>query len=162
LNIPSDIRNRIGNAYVQIDEWHDIVASGLNPNMGSMPLNLKVTDLSRDLPTLISELKKIDALNKLPKLSSDAQQLLLKASEDNAGPVIVVEVNEGLIVQIDKMQFAETGNRKSEARWMQAIDELLRLELARRPKSDSDILDVTHAGYEYAKKLRSVGVGSLN
>jgi len=158
LNIPSDVRKRIGNAYVQIDEWHDIVASGLNPNMGSMPLNLKVSDLSRDLPSLVSELKKIDALNKLPKLSSDAQQLLLKASEDNAGPIMVAEMNEGLIVQINKMQFAETGNRKSEARWRQAIDELLRLELARRPKWDSDILDLTHAGYEYAERLRSTGV----
>jgi hypothetical protein len=162
LNIPPDLHNRIGNAYVQIDEWQDIVASGLNPNMGSMTLNLKVTDLSRDLPNLISELKKIDVLSKLPKLSSDAQQLLLKASEDNAGPIMVVEMNEGLIVQIDKTQFAETGNRKSEARWRQAIDELLRLELARRPQPDSDILDITHAGYEYAEKLRSAGVGSSN
>jgi hypothetical protein len=30
------------------------------------------------------------------------------------------------------------------------------------PELDSDILDVTHAGYEYAEKLRSAGVGSSN
>jgi hypothetical protein len=162
LDIPPDLHNRIRNAYVRIDEWHDIVASGLSPNMGSMALNLKVTDLSRDLPNLISELKKIDVLNKLPKLSSDAQQLLLKASEDNAGSIMVVEMDQGLILQINRVQFAETGNRKSEARWRQAIDELLRLELVRRPKPDSDILDVTHAGYECAERLRSAGVGLSN
>lgn len=162
LDIPPEVRRRIANAYLQIDEWQDIVASGLSPNIGSMSLNIKVTDLSRDLPTLISELKKIDASSKLPKLSSDAQQLLLKASEDNAGSIMVVEINEGLIVQVDKVQFAETGNRKSEARWRQAVDDLVRLNLAKRPQSDSDILDVTHAGYEYAEKLRSAGAGPSN
>jgi hypothetical protein len=159
LNIPPDLRHSIANAYRQIDQWQDIVASGRSPNIGSMALELKVNDLRHALPNLISELKKHDDLSKLPTVSSDGQRLLLKASEDNAGSIMVVEMNEGLIVQVSELQFAETGNRKSEARWREAVDELVRLRLIRRPSPGSDILDVTHAGYEYADKLRSAVPG---
>jgi hypothetical protein len=122
-----------------------------------MALDLKVSDLRHDLPSLISELKKFEALSKLPKLSNDAQRLLLSASESGAGAVMFAEVNEGLIVQVDGQQFSEAGNRRSEARWREVVEELLRLGLIKRPRHDSDVIDVTHAGFEYADKLRSAG-----
>jgi len=157
VDIPEDLRSRIASAYRQIDEWLDIVASGLNPNMGSMALELKVNDLRHGLPALIGELKKLEGLSKLPKLSNDAQRLLLAASESSAGPIMLVEMNEGLIVQVGQQQFAETGNRRSEARWREAVEELIRLRLIKRPSYDSDVIDVTHSGYEYADTLRSAG-----
>jgi predicted nucleotide-binding protein len=162
LNIPPDLHRRVADAYRQIDQWQDIVASGVSPNMGNMALELKVNDLRNDLPNLISELKKVYDFARLPIVSSDGQRLLLKASEDNAGSVMVVEMNEGLIVQVNQLQFAETGNRKSEARWREAVDELVRLRLITRPSPDCDILDVTHAGYEYADKLRHAVAGHFS
>lgn len=157
VSIPEDLRNRLGLAYRQIDEWLDIVASGLNPNIGSMALELKVNDLRHDLPNLITELKRLEGLSKLPTLSNDSRRLLLAASESSTGSVMFVEMNEGLIVQVDQQQFAETGNRRSEARWREAVEELLRLGLIKRPRHDSDVIDVTHGGFEYADKLRSAG-----
>jgi hypothetical protein len=44
--------------------------------MGSLALELKFNDLKNQLPELIRELKKVEALSSLPKLSVDAQQLL--------------------------------------------------------------------------------------
>jgi hypothetical protein len=157
VSIPEDLRNRVAFSYRQIDEWLDIVASGLNPNIGSAALELKVNDLRRDLPNLITELKKLEGLSKLPKLSSDAQRLLLAASGSTSGSIMFVEMMTGLIVQVDQQQFAETGNRRSEARWREAVEELLRLGLIKQPSHDSDVIDVTHAGFEYADKLRSPG-----
>ncbi len=157
VSIPEDLRNRLAFSYRQIDEWLDIVASGLSPNIGSIALELKVGDLRRDLPNLITELKKLEGLSKLPRLSDDAQRLLLAASVSSTGSIMFVEVMEGLIVQVDQQQFAETKNRRSEARWREAVEELLRLGLIKRPSHDSDVIDVTHAGFEYADKLRSAG-----
>jgi hypothetical protein len=157
VNIPEDVRNRTASAYRQIDEWHDIVTSGSDPKIVNMPLELKVNDLRHDLPNLISELKKLESLSKLPELSNDARQLLVAASESSDGSIMFVEMNEGLIVQVDKQQFAETGNPRSEARWREAVEGLLRLGLIKRPRYDSDVIDVTHAGFEYADKLRSAG-----
>jgi hypothetical protein len=99
------------------------------------------------LPGLIEELKKVDVLISLPKLSVDAQQLFLKATEEGGtGSIMYVEVDQGLILQIDRPPFAETGNRRSEARWRQAINELSQLKLIARPAPDADIYDVNHSG----------------
>jgi predicted nucleotide-binding protein len=155
LDIPPDVRHRTANAYKQIDEWLDIVVSGLSPNLGSMTLELKVNDLRHDLPNLIGELKKLEGLSQLPKLSNDAQELLLKASDEDGGSITVLEMNEGFVVQVNHQQFTETGNRRSEAKWRAAVDELLRLGLIKRPSRDADVIDVTHAGYQCADKLRS-------
>jgi len=160
IDIPEDMRNRITSSYRQIDEWGDIVASGLNPNMGSMVLELKVNDLRLALPNLINELRKFEDLSKLTKLSNDAQQLLFAATASNNGSIMFAEMNEGLTVQVGKQQFAETGNRRSEARWREAVEELLRLGFIKRPRHDSDVVDVTHAGFEHAGKLRSAGYDS--
>jgi len=157
VDIPEDLRYRIASAYRQIDEWLDIVASGLSPNIGSMALELKVNDLRSCLPNLITELKKLEGLSKLPKLTNDAQRLLLAASGGSTGSIMFVEMMQGLIVQVDQQQFAETGDRRSEARWREAVEQLLRLGLIKRPSHDSDVIDVTHAGFEYADKLRSAG-----
>jgi predicted nucleotide-binding protein len=160
INIDPDLHHRVSNAYRQIDEWHDIAISGLNPNMGSMALELKVNDLRHELPTLIRELKKFESLAALPMLSTDAKDLLLKATESDAGSIVFVELMEGLVVQVNQHQFAEAGNRRSEARWREAVDELLRLKLIKHPSPDSDVINVTHAGYEYADRVRATLTGS--
>jgi hypothetical protein len=163
LNIPPETRNHLANAYRQIDQWLDVVLTGLSPNMGSLALELKFNDLKNQLPELIRELKRVEALSSLPKLSVDAQQLLLKATEDGGtGSIMYVEVDQGLILQIDRQPFAETGNRRSEARWKQAINELFQLRLIERPAPDADIYDVTHPGYEYADSLRSANTRLAN
>jgi predicted nucleotide-binding protein len=60
LSIPTELRNRLTNAYRQINSWLDIVLSGLSPNLGSPALHSMVAALRSELPELISELKKLE------------------------------------------------------------------------------------------------------
>jgi hypothetical protein len=61
-------------------------------------------------------------------------------------------------MQVDQKQFAETGNRRSEARWRAAVEELLRLGLIKRPRYDSDVNSLR---FEYADKRRSAVHGTV-
>jgi hypothetical protein len=59
IAMPSDLHQEVRTAYNRIVSWSDVVASGLNPNMGSMELNLIVSDLQMSLPSLIDRLRKL-------------------------------------------------------------------------------------------------------
>ncbi len=63
INLPPDIHSQVKNIYNRISSWGDVVASGLNPNLGSMELNLIVSDLRSSLPPLIDRLRKLQNLN---------------------------------------------------------------------------------------------------
>jgi hypothetical protein len=59
ISLPQDISLDLKSTYNQIGSWADIVATGLNPNTGSMPLELIVSDLRSSLPSLIERLRKL-------------------------------------------------------------------------------------------------------
>lgn len=59
IALPPDLQQEVRTAYNQIGSWSDVVASGLNPNMGSMELNFTVSDLKMSLPPLIARLRKL-------------------------------------------------------------------------------------------------------
>src|SRR5262249_40108367 len=63
LDIPHDEHSRIANAYKQIDHWQDIVASGLSPKIGNMPLDIIFNDLRNQLPGIITALKPLETLS---------------------------------------------------------------------------------------------------
>lgn len=60
---PPEISANVKGVYRQIDNWLEIVRSGLSPNTGSMPLNLIVTDLRMSLPPLIDQIKNLQSSN---------------------------------------------------------------------------------------------------
>jgi hypothetical protein len=55
--LPSDVRMQLKSIYHEVNSWLDIVNSGLNPNLGSMQLNLIVSGLAQALPPVISQLR---------------------------------------------------------------------------------------------------------
>lgn len=59
IALPPDLQQEVRVAYNRIGSWSDVVATGLNPNMGSMDLNLSVSDLKMSLPPLIDRLRKL-------------------------------------------------------------------------------------------------------
>jgi hypothetical protein len=59
ISLPQNIFLDLKNMYNRIGMWADIVATGLNPNTGSMPLELIVSDLRSSLPSLIERLRKL-------------------------------------------------------------------------------------------------------
>lgn len=63
IHLPIETRTQVVTAYHEIGSWADIVRSGLHPNIGSMQLNLLVSGLQSSLPSLISQLRKVEAIN---------------------------------------------------------------------------------------------------
>lgn len=61
IALTQDVYLEVKNAYNRIGSLADVVASGLNPNAGSMELNILVTDLRSALPSLIDRLRKLNA-----------------------------------------------------------------------------------------------------
>jgi hypothetical protein len=59
VTLPPDIYLQVKDIYNRISSWADVVASGLSPNLGSMELNLIVSDLRSSLPTVIDRLRKL-------------------------------------------------------------------------------------------------------
>ena len=58
LSLPSDLLSDLKSTYNRISSWADIVASGLSPNMGSVALEMIVSDLRMSLPSLIERLRR--------------------------------------------------------------------------------------------------------
>jgi hypothetical protein len=63
MSLPQDLSLDLKNTYNRIGSWADVVATGLNPNLGSMPLELIISDLRSSLPSLIQRLQKLQSPN---------------------------------------------------------------------------------------------------
>lgn len=57
VTLPPEVRTQLKYIYHEINSWLDVVNSGLNPNLGSMQLNLIVSGLAQALPPIISQLR---------------------------------------------------------------------------------------------------------
>jgi hypothetical protein len=72
MTLPPDVRTQLNYIYHEIDSWLDIVNSGLNPNMGSMKLNLIVSGLTQALPPILSQLRALQPVSaEVVKAKSD-------------------------------------------------------------------------------------------
>lgn len=80
ITLPPEIHPQVTNAYHQIDSWADIVNTGLHPNLGSMQLNLIVSDLRSSLPPLLHQLRKLQLLNQ-DAANVGSGQDIIKASD---------------------------------------------------------------------------------
>ena len=87
-------------------------------------------------------------------LSNDAITLLLNAADDNSGAVYKVHTVLGLCVKIDGYNFVETNNRREEARWESAIDELLEDDILESTDRRNGFYQLTNYGYSIADKLK--------
>ena len=88
--------------------------------------------------------------NDSPPVSEDAMELLRAASVDREGMVLFVSTMGGKTIQTNDRNFAERGNRRSEARWEQALLELVRYGLIGDPTGKGEVYEVTHLGYQNA------------
>ena len=135
-----------------------MTVSGLNPNMGSMDLEIILNGLRNELPKLISDLKRLELVSDLPRVAPEAAQLLLKAAEDSSS--IKLEQEDGalivsLIVGVNRQIFVEPHDGSTAAKWRHVVEELQHKRLIRQPDPDYEVFDLTYDGYEYADRLRS-------
>ena len=88
-----------------------------------------------------------------PHLSEDTTDLLIEAANDNDRMIRMVRTIRGLSINTNGKRFGEMGNPRSEARWEQAIWELLDKGLIRDPKGQGQVFEVTQKGFEVADAL---------
>ncbi len=59
LRLDAPLREKLEQVYAEVDRWSAIVDSGVKPGIGSLELNRIVAMLSREIPVLLRELRKI-------------------------------------------------------------------------------------------------------
>ena len=86
-------------------------------------------------------------------LSDDAKELLLEATQDPSAMIIMSRGMGVKEIQTNGKLFGERGNRRSEARWEQAVSDLQSLGLIEDKVGKGQVFEVAHAGFEFAAKL---------
>jgi predicted nucleotide-binding protein len=118
------------------------------------PVNLAGTDwqTTGDLRAPEVKPKTPPTLENPPRLSAEAEQLLLASSKDPGGTVMCVPTIQGLIVSTNNKGFAESGNPRSQATWKAAVGELVKAGFL-EPFSN-EAFGLTRNGYEMAERIR--------
>ena len=92
---------------------------------------------------------------KTTTLSEDASILLTKAAQTDKGTIAFVRTLAGISISIEREQMTD-GTSRSAARWKAAIEELRKLDYAKESSSGSGYFELTHAGYEAARKAEGL------
>ena len=86
-------------------------------------------------------------------LSEDAKELLIEAAKDKQGIVYAIRTLGGTRIATNGNEFGDPGNRREEARWEQAIQDLLNRDLVRPLGTEGEAFEVTHKGFLIADEL---------
>ena len=87
------------------------------------------------------------------QLSKEAKVLLVEATKDGNGSILVVRPMGRTKIQANGRQFVETGNRRSEARWEQAIRDLFEQGFIQDPTGKGQVFKVTDTGFQVADEI---------
>ena len=87
------------------------------------------------------------------QISSDAAELLAEAAENGDGRIIKVADMGGTFILSGPREFTTMGDRRSEARWVSALDELVYHDLAQF--HGGEVYDVTHQGFVVADSFKA-------
>lgn len=88
-------------------------------------------------------------------LSEEAKTLLIEASKDKSGSIISIRFLNGQAIQTNNINFADSGDRRSIARWEAALDQLLLYELIVAKGYKNEIFEVTAKGFDIADALQN-------
>ena len=84
-------------------------------------------------------------------LSEDASELLMAAAKDPYGTIVKIRLMNGLVIQTNNWSSGEVGNRRAEARWEGALNDLVEIGFVGvRLVNESEVFEVTHEGYTAA------------
>ena len=87
------------------------------------------------------------------QLSEEAKDLLVEAVKDKRGKIVIVKAMGGMTISVNDKKFGEKGNRRSEAKWEQAVRDLFSQGLVNDPEGEEKVFEVTHEGFEVADAL---------
>jgi hypothetical protein len=107
----------------------------------------KKTEVGSDFPELVAR------KSARPSLTKEAQELLIEASRDASGQIVVIHYIGGVMLQTHNRQFVEQNNPRSRAVWEGAVEELQRAGLVKMLGDKGEIFQLTRSGYELAETL---------
>ena len=88
------------------------------------------------------------------QLSDEAKQLLAELTKDDgSGAIVVTRTSGAVIIKVGRKSFGEPGNRRSEAKWEAAVNQLHECGLVQDPYSEGKYFEVTNGGFEAADEL---------
>ena len=94
-----------------------------------------------------------ETVGEVLNLSDDAKALLTEATKDSARMIRQLRISGGLSISTHGKSFGEIGDGRSEARWEQAIRDLLDHGLVEDPTGEDKLFEVTHRGFQTADVL---------
>lgn len=89
-----------------------------------------------------------------PKLSPEAQELLLEAVKDKGRCIMKNRTHDGTCIQTNGREFSNRGDPRSEAKWEGAVDELYHKGLIEDHAGKGEVFFVTDKGYRAADYLQ--------
>lgn len=87
------------------------------------------------------------------ELTDEAQELLIEASNDKSGTIISYRHMSGQAIQTNHINFTDSGDRRSIARWEAALEQLVDYELIVARGYKNEIFEVTAKGFNVADSL---------
>ena len=127
------------------------------------PVNLQGTDwhLAGDFEGAVAEendnldprFEQPPELPTTPPISADARELLLDAARSADDTIMAYKVMAGLGIRTGNRTFVEPGDRRSEARWKRALEELEQNGLVEALSYKREVFQLTHAGFAMADTL---------
>ena len=100
-----------------------------------------------------SRLERPPQLLATPQISDDARELLLDAARSADDTIMAFRVMAGLGIKTRNRSFVEPGDRRSEARWKRALEELEQTGLIEALSYKREAFQLTHAGFAMADSL---------
>jgi hypothetical protein len=86
-------------------------------------------------------------------LSTEARQLLTEAARDRSGTIVSVRYLNGRAIQTNNINFTDSHDRRSVARWEAALEQLVEHKLIVARGTKNEIFEVTDKGFEFADSL---------
>jgi len=180
IALPPEVYLQVKNVYTQISAWGDVVASGLNPNLGSIELNLIVSELRSSLPPLIDRLRKLQARGPeienavgqrpfvpgaialparrrwhdfLPDLNPKEIELIVVVARDKSGQIRRPKEIGREQLFVGNRGLLDSDNARSRAEWIGAIENLVSCGFLEVVGQEGECYQLTDSGYSAADLL---------
>ena len=114
-----------------------------------------VEELAKRSAKVTAPVEELSTASHSVHLSQEAKELLVEATDGREGIILMVGTMAGILFQANGKDFGDVGSRRSEAKWEQAIRDLLNLELIEDPTGKNEVFKVTKTGFEVADDLAS-------
>lgn len=94
-----------------------------------------------------------ESKTKIPPLSTEARILLKEASLGDHGSILHVRYIGGTDIQVNGKNVIPSGGRREVAKWEEALNELVTLELVVGRGQKGELFELTNRGYQVAEMI---------